>query len=296
MNRAAATVTNFCTQIASATGLAAEDLRVRCKYMREAGMLPQSARGRGATPATTKEAVNILLAALGGGMQSRSPELVKALWHLRYSHTDQVTRTINDAGVEITARQITRPHAELERNLGNQSFGYLVCFAIDECRTRGGRDAIINEIESLHVWQAGDSAMVQTRNGTRYWYSQPINAQSRAAMIALAPVSTMASIPVIALAMAADLTLRPSELQSNQPELALSETKDAPRPMAGGASNSVSQRNDNSVDPSEHPDSATSGDSGQERELGQPSVVKAVTMQGDPAHGSIVPLRAAAVA
>jgi len=264
--------------------------------MREAGMLTQCARGRVATPATTVEGVKILLDELGGGMQNRCPELVNALWTLRYSGSDEISRTVNEAGVELTARQPTRPTPELERHLGNLNFGDLVLWAVDACRSRGGRDAILNEIESLHVWQAGDSAMIQERNGKRYWYRQPINAQSRAAMIALAPVSTMASIPVIALAMAADLTLHPSELQTNQPELALSETKDAPRPMAGGASNSVSQQDGNPVDPSEHPDFATSGDSGQERELGQPSVVKAVTMQGDPAHGSIVPIRAAAVA
>lgn len=296
MNRAAATVTRFCEQIASATGLAAEDLRVRCKYMREAGMLPQSARGRGATPATTYEAVKILLAALGGGMQNRSPELVGALWTLRYERTDQITRTINDGGAEITARQPIRPHPELERNLENLNFGAALCVAIDECRTEGGRHIILNWLDTLHVWQAGDTAMIQTLDGYRFWYRRPFNAQSPAAMIAQARVSTMTTLPAIGLAIAAGLTLHPSALQTNQAELALSETKDAPRPMAGGASESVSQRNANSVDPLNHPDSAPKADSGQERELGQPNVVKAVTTQGDPSHGSIVSFRAAAVA
>lgn len=296
MNRAAATVTRFCEQIATATGLAADDLRVRAKYLREAGMLPQSGRGRGATPATTWEAVRILLAALGGGMQNRSPNMVAAIWQLKYSHSDHVTRTVNEAGVEITARQDTRLHQDLERNLSSLNFGALVCFAVDECRTHGGRQGILNEVESLHVWQSGECAMIHTRNGTRYWYRQPVTAQSPAVAIAMAPVTMMASLPAVALALAADLTLHPSDLQSNQPELPLSETKDAPRPMASGASNSVSQQDCNPVDPQENLDSAPRADSGQERELGHPSARQAVSTQGDPNHGSIVAFRAAAVA
>lgn len=90
-----------------------------------------------------------------------------------------------------------------------------------------------------------------------------LHAQSPASLIAPARVRIMASIPAIALAIAADLTLHASELQTNEPELALPETKDAPRTMARGASDSVSQRNANSVDPSVPPESATSGRPGQ---------------------------------
>lgn len=290
MNRTAATVTRFCEQIATATGLAADDLRVRAKYLREAGMLPQSGRGRGATPATTADAAKILLAALGGGMQNRSPQTVAALWQLKYSDSDRLLRFGDD-----TRREPFQPHPDLERNLASLNFGALVCFVIDECRTRGGREGVLSEIASIHVWQSGESAMIETKNGIRYWLRRPITAQSPAAAIAMAPVTMMASLPIVALALAADLTLHPADLPSNQPELPLSETKDAPRPMASGASNSVSRQDGNPVDPQNQSDSATYDESEQERESGHPSARQAVSTQGDP-YGSIVAFRAAAVA
>jgi hypothetical protein len=293
LNKVAATVTRFCDQFAHATGLVAEDLRVRSKVMRDAGVLPKSARGRGATPATTAEAVKIMLAALGGGLQTRTPDLVAAIWQLKYSHADQITRAVGPDGVERTAYLQTRLGIELEQGLTSRNFGSVICFAIDECRSHGGRTAILGNVEGLHVWQAGDCAMIETKSGARYWYHQPIHAQSPASLIAPARVRIMASIPAVALAIAADLTLHSSELQTNEPELALAETKDAPRTMARGASDSVSQQDGNPVDPSVPPESATSGRSGQERELGHRSTV--ITSQGDP-HGSIVSFRAAAIA
>lgn len=74
-------------RLIEASGLDAADVRLRARYLREAGLLPNAPKGgrpgRKAPPQIeTVHAVILLLGCLATGPQMRTPEAVKALWAL----------------------------------------------------------------------------------------------------------------------------------------------------------------------------------------------------------------------
>src|SRR5690242_20531461 len=73
-------------RLIEATGLDGADVRLRARYLREAGLLPNAPRGsRSRSSAPQIEALHatlLLLGCLAAGPQLRAPEAVRALWAL----------------------------------------------------------------------------------------------------------------------------------------------------------------------------------------------------------------------
>lgn len=233
------TVTRLCDHIGLATGLSPEDLKMRARALRQAGLLPPSPRGAGAIPATTLDAITILLAAMGQGLQSRSPDVVDALRDLRYQRTDAVETINENSGAVITRRSNKALSAAVVANLRAMNLGAILGYVIDQCRTNAGRQDILTNIKSLHIWQDGSMAMAETPDGQRVWYGMDENPNAPPPAVTTARVSFMSSVPASVLAILADLTVRPEEL-SMQTELPLLKTNAPPVPAGEASDDSVS--------------------------------------------------------
>jgi hypothetical protein len=84
------------------TGLDATDLRLRARYMREAGLQPAAPKGGrpGRKPKPQIEAIHaviLMLGSLAGGPQLRAPEAVRTLWARPLSY-QKITRRDPDDG------------------------------------------------------------------------------------------------------------------------------------------------------------------------------------------------------
>jgi len=84
--------------IAEATGLVAFDVRYRARFLRGAGILPASKRGRGSTPLTTREAAQILIGCLVSDSAVKVATLTRtyaglrqSLVHARGIYTTEIT-------------------------------------------------------------------------------------------------------------------------------------------------------------------------------------------------------------
>lgn len=288
------TLTRLCEQLALATGLPAADLKMRARSLRAAGIVAQSARGAGATPATTREGIAMLLAAMAQGPQSDAAAAVARVWALGFQRITETTVGTDGTGAVTRRSQEVAADAATVEQLRSRTLGNAIGGAIDQCRLAAGRAGLLSLLTDLHVWQDGSSAMVETQDGKQIWYGPVADPNAPASMIKTAPIRFMSTVPATVLAVLADATLHPSAIRADEPELPL-ETKTASLTKANEAVNSSeSQRRGNAVGPDLQTDDATPGDSSARDHVEKPSnVIGLDHIRRTSPHGQVEPLRAA---
>jgi hypothetical protein len=295
---AAPTLTRLCEQLALATGLPAADLKMRARAMRKAGIVPASARGAGATPATTREGIALLLAALGQGPQADAPATVTRLWDLGFQKITQTTAGTDGTGAVTRRQQEVETDAAQVELLRIRTLGPAIGGAVDQCRTTGGRANMLSAVRALHIWQDGSSAMVEMLDGKQIWYGPAADTNAPASMLKTAPIGFLSTAPAVILAVIADATLHPSALRADEPQFTFepetTETKNAPQHKASGASVSMVQQQPGKAEvPDTQSDSRTERESGAMGFAAPSNVIGLTSRQQDQApHGKVEPFRA----
>jgi hypothetical protein len=288
------TATRASEAIAFQTGLSAEDIRARVRYLRLAGLIKGGATGKSAPDLDEVEALLLLLGGLSQGPQVKTSEFVKSIFSLRHQRTDRVD--VHDVGPNKTAIvtdhaiSFSPPDFDELKFLHENNFGQVLLWAVSRCHTEQGRAQVQSLISGFSVWADGRQALIErANNGKRHWFGQPNSPDLRAPAIAPMRVSLMATAPAGILAVLSDLT----QEQAAQRTLSLGK-EEAPRPEANGAFEpSATQQAGKPVDHSaQEAESDISTDSASRERIVSPRVAQSgPNTRGNP---NVVPIRSAA--